>query len=69
MVRLPGPMTYGDFRQALGDARDGRFRSGNGANDETQDALDAVSMAGAHPPRSLIAAARRAYRTQSAAEK
>lgn len=69
MVRLPGPMSRREFREALHDARIGRFRSGNGANDATQEALDAVGMAGPNPPRSLIAAARRAYRNQRAAEK
>jgi hypothetical protein len=62
-------MSRGEFREALHDARIGRFRTGNGANAATQDALDAVSMALPNPPRSLIAAARAAYRNQRAAEK
>jgi hypothetical protein len=69
MVRLPGPMSRGEFREALHDARIGRFRSANGANDATQEALDAVGMAGPKPPRALIAAARAAYRNQRAAER
>jgi hypothetical protein len=61
-------MSRGEFREALHDAQIGRFVSDNGANQATQDALDAVGMASPHPPRSLINAARRAYRNQRAAE-
>jgi len=68
-MRLPGPMTRGEFRDALQYALDGRFVTGNGANQETQDALDAISMALPHPPGSLIAAAHAAYRKQRVAEK
>lgn len=69
MARLPGPMSRGEFREALHDAQIGRFVSDKGANQATRDALDAVGMASPHPPRSLIAAARRAYRDQRATEK
>jgi hypothetical protein len=59
-----GEMSRSEFRMALRYALDGCMVTDTGSTQAVQDALDAVAAAAPHPPRSLINAARAAYRNR-----